>query len=277
MARPPCRGPAVRDLPLALPPNPMRRWQAGRPLKRWRYVGVYTPEVMLCVGDARIGPVPQRWWAVALPGGELLERTTFGAGGVRIDGSSIAVRSGDVKIDLRLEESNGVEVVSPVDDGATYVWTRKQACVPVRGEVVVEGREIGLAGDAGFVDDSAGYHARHTEWRWSAGVGRAIDGRAVGWNLVEGIHDDPFASERTVWIDGEPQSVGPVNFAADLSAVTGGDVDLRFAEWATREHATNALVLRSSYRQPFGTFSGRLLDLDLAKGHGVTEHHDVWW
>ena len=47
--------------------------RAGRPLKRWRYLGVYRPDLMLCVGDARVAGVPQRWWAVALPDGTLLE------------------------------------------------------------------------------------------------------------------------------------------------------------------------------------------------------------
>jgi hypothetical protein len=283
MASLPVRGPAVRDLPLALPPAAMPAWHGRRPLKRWRYVGVYTPEAMLCVGDARIGPVPQRWWAVATPGGELLERTTFGRRGVRIAGSSISVRARGVEIDLELEESAGVEVVSPAgDDG--YVWTRKQACVPVRGRVELpDGRRLTIAGDHGFVDDSAGYHARHTEWRWSAGVGRSGDGRAVGWNLVEGIHDDPFASERTVWIDGEPRSVGPVTFAEDLSEVafgspTASGAHLAFDEWSTREHSTNALILHSRYRQPFGTFSGELPGgISLADGYGVMEHHDVRW
>ena len=40
---------------------------------------------MLCVGDARIGPVPQRWWAVAEPDGTLRERTTIGRGGIDLE------------------------------------------------------------------------------------------------------------------------------------------------------------------------------------------------
>ena len=37
-------------------------------------------------------------------------------------------------------------------------------------------------------------------------------------------------------------------------------------------------LVRSSYRQPFGTFSGVLPGgLALTDGYGVMEHHDVWW
>lgn len=275
----PLRGPAVHELGLALPPAPMPRWRAGRPLKRWRYVGVYTPELMLCVGDARIGPVPQRWWAIALPGGELRERTTFGSGGVTVDGSTVRVDAKGVQIGLRLEESAGMEVVSPVGDGGAYIWTRKQACVPVRGAVEVEGRRYELDGDGAFVDDSAGYHARHTVWQWSAGVGTLEDGRRIGWNLVDGIHDDPYANERTLWIAGEPAPVGPVSFAEDLCEVAFADGwTLSFDEWSRREHATNALVMSSRYSQPFGAFTGALPGgLRLAEGFGVMEAHDVRW
>jgi hypothetical protein len=283
----PIRGPGVHRSGLALPPERMPRWRAGRPLKRWRYVGVYTPELMLCVGDARIGPVPQRWWAVALPGGELRERTTFGAGGIALEGSAVRVSAKGVRIELALEESPGVEVVSPVDGGGAYIWTRKQACVPVSGSVEIDGERFAIDGDPGFIDDSAGYHARHTAWQWSAGIGRTVDGRRVGWNLVDGIHDDPFASERTLWVDGEPVSVGPVAFAEDLSEIASepgsgaqadGGLDLRFGEWSSREHSTNALLLRSRYRQPFGSFSGTLPGgLRLAEGYGVMEDHDVHW
>lgn len=267
----------MRELELPLPPATLPAWRGRRPLKRWRYVGIYTPELMLCVGDAKIGPVPQRWWAVALPGGELRERTTFGAGGVELAGPRVRVEAPGVSIDLTLEESPGVEIVSPANDRGAYIWTRKQACVPVRGVVELDGARHAVDGDAGFIDDSAGYHPRHTVWSWSAGVGTATDGRRVGWNLITGIHDDPFASERTVWIDGEPHPVGPVTFAEDLSRIAGDGVDLRFDEWSSREHSTNALVMRSSYRQPFGTFSGTLPGVELAEGYGVMEFHDVHW
>jgi hypothetical protein len=274
----PIRGAGVRDLPVQLPPERIPAWHGRRPLKRWRYVGVYTPELMLCVGDAKIGPVPQRWWAVALPGGELRERTTFGSGGVTFDGSTVRVAAKGVRIELRLEESAGMEIVSPVDERGAYIWTRKQACVPVSGSVELDGERYAIDGDAGFIDDSAGYHTRHTVWKWSAGVGTAVDGRRVGWNLVTGLHDDPAVSERTLWVDGESRHVGPVTFAADLTKIAGDGLDLRFDEWSRREHSTNALLMSSSYSQPFGTFSGQLANgLQLADGFGVMEQHDVRW
>jgi hypothetical protein len=273
------RGPGARELGLALPPARMPLLRRGTPLKRWRYVGVYGPELMLCAGEARVGGIPQRWWAIAEPDGSLHGRTTLGRGGVRLDESRARVRSGAVSVDLELGEGEPVEVVSATGRRG-YIWTRKRGGVPARGTVAIGGRRIELNAEA-IVDESAGYHERHTAWRWSAGVGRAEGGERIAWNLVTGVHDSPEASERTLWVDGRPSEVGPVEFAADLSRVrfaerSGGE--LRFREWAAREHRTRAVLFRSSYRQPFGIFEGELPGgLRLVEGYGVMEEHDAWW
>jgi hypothetical protein len=90
-------------------------------------------------------------------------------------------------------------------------------------------------------------------------VGRTADGREVAWNLVDGVHDAPRDSERSVWVDGEPHEVGPVRFADDLGAIgfaEGGE--LRFAREAVRERTDEMLVFASRYECPLGTFSGVL-------------------
>ena len=260
----PVRGAAVRRLDLPIPPARMPRVHAGRPRKRWRYVGVYGPELMLCVADARVAGIRRRWWAVALPDGTLVE----GARGVELTPARVRVR--DV-LDLELGPADGVEVVSP--DGRAYIWTRKSAPLHVRGSVGVGGRSFELEGDDGFMDESAGYHARRTAWRWSAGLGRTDDGRRVAWNLVDGVHDGE-TSERTVWLDGEPREVPAQEFADDLSRVGGLD----FREWSVRESKLNLVVMRNHYRQPFGEFSGQLpCGATLSVGYGVMEEHDVLW
>ena len=261
----PVRGPAVSQLALRLPPERMAPMRAGRPLKRWTYVGVYRPDVMLCVGVAHVAGIRQRWWAVALPDGSLFE----GGRGVTVEAGRVRVRG---VLDLALTPPAGVEVVSP--HGRSYVWTHKLAPVHVRGTVAAAGKTFELDGDDGFIDHSAGYHERHTAWRWSAGIGRAVDGRAVAWNLVDGVHDTLENSERTVWIDGSAREVPPQEFADDLSRVG----DLEFREWSARESNRNLLVMRNRYRQPFGEFSGTLPGgLALAEGYGVMEEHDVLW
>jgi hypothetical protein len=284
MPIPPWRGQAPDRPSLPLPPDAMPRWRGGRPLKTWTYVGAYGPDVMLCAARARIGPVPVAWWAVLdRASGRMLARTARGRGGVEVDARRLAVAGRRVALELALEDGEPVEVVSP--HGDEYAWTRKRGGVRARGWVELDGERRPLDLRA-IVDESAGYHARRTSWRWSAGVGVAASGAAVAWNLVDGIHDAAEASERTVWVDGEPREVGPVVFADDLSSVrpaaSAGDRSaaggLRFSAEAVRARRENLLVLRSEYEQPFGTFAGELpVAGALREGWGVMERHDARW
>jgi hypothetical protein len=228
---------------------------------------------MACVGDVRIGVLRQRFWAVCEPGRPVVERTTLGSGGVAMEGSRVRVDAREVEIDLTVEEGGGVETRHRDE-----VWTRKQAGVRVRGSISVQERSYEVD-CLGAVDETSGRHRRHTTWKWSTGGGRSADGARVGWNLVAGVNDERTGSERCVWIDGEPREVGPVTFADDLSSVSFAESgSLSFSEWGAREDHTNLLILRSDYRQPFGTFSGVLPGgVELEEGYGVMEWHDVWW
>ncbi len=170
-----------------------------------------------------------------------------------------------------LEEIPGIETVCT--SGSAYAWTRKQGGIRARGTVSIQGEPRRIDA-AGVIDDTAAYYERHTAWRWCAGAGRSKDGRAVAWNLVSGVNDPARGSERTIWVDGEPTEPPPCAFASDLSAVDG----LMFSPEATRERRENLLLVRSSYRQPFGTFAGELPGgIELADGYGVMEQHDARW
>src|SRR5437588_2351285 len=105
----PYRGPFGEQRPasleaLALPPKPMPARDGLRPLKAWRYVGVYGPEVMLCVASARIGPARQSFWAVwDRRARRLRDRTVIGRGTVRLAYGHALVADENVSIDLALE------------------------------------------------------------------------------------------------------------------------------------------------------------------------------
>jgi hypothetical protein len=260
-----------------VPPARMPLWRGARPLKRWRYVGVFCDEVMACVGEARVGPVPQRFWGVAEPGRPIAAGTSMLRGGVRMDGARVQVERRGVRIDLTVDEGGGRETVHQSGRNG-YVWTRKHAGVAARGQIRVGSRIYSLSCDA-VVDDTAGYHQRHTSWIWSAGVGRGTNDERVGWNLVTGVNDGDKGSERAIWIDGEPFEPGPVRFTDDLTRIDfaeGGAVE--FEEWSAREDRTNLLLVRSTYRQPFGTFTGSFPGgVQLSEGFGVVEVHDVHW
>ena len=232
-----------------------RPFAGGRPLKRWRWAGIFTDTVMVCVGSAWVGPAPTAWWAVWDRGTQTLMEHS-------------------IKRPLPVPEGvpgTPVETISPHGDGHP-IWTRK---TPTRfsGTMRAGGRELVFDDAAGFVDESAGYHARRTDWCWSAGVGTDAEGRDVAWNLVTGLHDADAASERTVWVGGTPHHVPAQTFAPDLSRVG----DLAFTPEATRAHKENLLLVASDYEQPFGSFSGSLPHAGPVTGLGVMERHSARW
>ncbi|MGH2982469.1 MAG: DUF2804 domain-containing protein [Solirubrobacterales bacterium] len=275
----PWRGPGPGRPDLPIPPDPMPILRAGRIRKRWRYIGVYAPEVMLCAARVQVGPLRHSFWAVwdreerrrhahtrLLPGGSE----------VTMQGPDVAIEADEVSARLHFGDAAPVEALCPSGERG-FGWTRKRAGVPVSGTIEAAGRRWRL--DARGVDDeSAGYHRRNTHWHWSAGVGRAADGRAVAWNLVEGINDPPQRSERGIWLEGAPQEPGPVDFSGLESIRFGDGCRLRFAAESERARDDNLLVFRSRYRHLFGIFSGSLEGgVELRDGFGVMEEHEAVW
>ena len=101
----PYRGdPSHRPTGLALPPDRMPLFHGRRPLKRWRYVGVFGAQAMICAAHVRVGGLRQSFWAVwDRERRELRERTSGGAGGIDLADGVLTVRRRGVDIALTLE------------------------------------------------------------------------------------------------------------------------------------------------------------------------------
>jgi hypothetical protein len=306
----PWRGPGEgRPDDLPLPPDRLPLRREGRWRKRWRYVGVFSDELLLCAARISVGPLSQTFWAVCeRASGEMWEKTSLLLPGARgevwtehLGGEEVVAELGDagvlnyapdegslVRIEggnretgqarafLRFGSGKWAEAVCPTPEGL-YVWTRKRADVPVEVDVRIDDRRWRFEG-RGMEDESAGYHPHHTRWSWSAGVGQAKDGRSVGWNLVSGINDPPERSERAIWLAGEPVEPGPVAFD-DLDAIAFDDgAKLSFTREFERQKEERRPFVKYVYRQPFGTFAGTLAGgIELARGLGVMEFHDATW
>jgi hypothetical protein len=268
--------------------------RGGRPLKRWRYVGIFSEELMACAALVQVGPVRQSFWALFRRGeDELRERTRLlprhsmlqlvaGRSQARTGSDApepgrLLVNDGGVALDLSLEEDEGFEALCT--HGRGQVWTRKQAGIAAHGTLALDGGAPRPIEARAVVDDTAGYHARHTEWWWSAGVGESPDGIPLAWNLVAGVNDPPYGSERAVWVAGEPRESPPVSFTAKLRRISCEDgSELRFHAEAERSRRENFVIFKSDYRAPFGAFSGVLPGgIALAHGLGVVEHHRALW
>jgi uncharacterized protein DUF2804 len=249
--------------------------------KRWRWVGAFAENLIVFAAVVQVGSVSMTFWGIwDRERRRLWERTRRGIPGlgreVVISGRTTRVRARSIGIDLELGEGNPIECMCPNGEGG-YTWTRKAAGMPASGEVRIGRRTSSLSG-LGVADESAGYHARYTSWKWSAGVGSARDGRSFAWNLVSGINDPPAESERTIWLAGEPTEPGPVEFQGLDSIHFENESRLNFtAETQRSHHESIPLIARSDYDAPFGTFTGSLMGLPVESALGVMEAHDAVW
>jgi hypothetical protein len=249
----------------------------GQLRKRWRYVGLFAEELMLCAARAEVGPLSQSFWVFLDREGRRHSAHTAlrpGSREVTLEGPALEIDGPDLRASLRIGDSTPIETTCP--SGRSWAWTRKRAGMPVEGTVEVPGKRWQLSG-RGVDDESAGFHRRHTSWRWSAGIGESVEGRSVAWNLVDGINDPAAGSERAIWVDGEPTEPPPVRFRGmEGIDLADGEV-LDFASEAAHANDENYLLIRSRYRHRFGRFSGSLGGHELAEGLGVMEEHDAHW
>jgi hypothetical protein len=257
-------------------PASLPLFDRGQLRKRWRYVAVFAEELMLCAARAEVGPTTQCFWV--LWDRERQQQWAHtnplpGSREVVFDGARLEVDGPGLRASLDLGEVAAIEATCP--SGKSLAWTRKRAGMPVAGSVEIPGRRIEI--DArGIDDESAGHHRRHTHWRWSAGVGESVEGRNLAWNLVEGINDPPSGSERAIWVDGDPTEPPPSRFDGEgIDLGEGGR--LAFHGESEHVHNENYVLIRSDYRHRFGSFSGSLGDVELARGLGVVEEHDARW
>jgi len=261
---------------------------------------VLADEAFVCAARVQVGPLGQSFWLVCeRRGGPTIERTRLRPPGGRGEVWSEALdreglrdhapdsgalvrieaahrEAGPVRAFLRFHGGSWAESVCRAEP-ENYVWTRKRVADRVVADLRVGGRRLRFEG-RGIEDESEGYHPHHTVWSWSAGAGRTVDGRAVGWNLVQGVNDPPAGSERAIWIDGEVSEPQPVEFEG-LEAVRFADgARLEFSAECERRRSESRLGVRYDYVQPVGTFTGSLPGgLELASGLGVMEHQDAHW
>lgn len=125
-----------------------------------------------------------------------------------------------------------------------------------------------------MMDDHKGYYPFVMRWDWVTAAGRDTLGRRVAFNLTRNQSTDPARfHENCLWIDGRAHLLPPVTFvrtgyaAGDRWRMTDetGAVDLVFTIQVEGKVAVDAIVVRSDYQGPFGTFEGTLRASDGAE------------
>jgi hypothetical protein len=294
-----------------------RKVLRGLRLKRWRYVGIFRDDLVLASAVVDVGylgvafayaaegehVVARGWNAPAAIGihvgphdgacSAVAPRRLITSAATRAGGLTVAFDLPHLRADLDIEgDATALTVVSDVGKGSgLHGVTVKTAGMRARGSVVIEGRSYTLDDAHAVIDWTEAFFPRHTRWFWAAAAGTAPDGRAVGLNLARGVHDDARGrfSENALWLDGSPSALPPVTFKAGPTPrdpwtihSTDGSVDLVFEPRGERSEDVSFLVIASRYRQPFGTYTGRLRDargreVHVEKLPGVAEDHAATW
>jgi hypothetical protein len=278
----PYRGPAegcpegIRIPPAHLPL--LKKWQLR---KQWRYVSFWSQEIAFCAAKVQVGFLSNEYWAVL----DRLEprrarrfktKTHYLRRRVHLAEESVRVDDGEVSIELSLYPTDTFDVYRP--EGRAYIWSHKELCTPARARVRIGDQVRDVTGTA-FVDVNAGYHFRHTQWRWAAGAFSGEEGDHVAWNAITGLFDTPEQSERTIWVGGRGTEIRPVRFSENANVVTfeeGGELTFEVEE--TLRKRVGLFLIKSKYEHAFGVYSGTLPGgIEVRDAVGVRERQDALW
>ena len=207
---------------------------------------------------------------------------TFQRAGGKI---SFKAKWGRAEADLLFDAGRAprpITAIAPVGMPGRFDFTQKTVLMPAEGQIRAGNSTFPVDGELAGIDQTHGYLARDTAWRWAFALGRA-GARPVAFNFSEGFLQGE--GENAVWIDGEPRAAGPVAFTFTGSEPLApwrirsedGRVDLTFTPEGYRAQTIDLKVISSRYLQPFGTFSGRINGLAIEALPGVTEDHAARW
>src|SRR5215211_4153066 len=120
----PWRGPDGERPDLPLPPAKLPLRRSGRMRKRWRYVGAFAEELLVCAARVHVGPLAQNFWAICdRESGEMWERTRTLLPGARGDvwtehlgGEEVVAELGDMGVlDYAPDEGSLVRIESKAE------------------------------------------------------------------------------------------------------------------------------------------------------------------
>src|SRR6187455_595544 len=108
--------------------------------KRWRYVGLFAEELMLCAARAQVGPLTQSFWVLLdCRTGQQWTHTALlpGSREVTMEGPRLEIDGPGLRACLRLGEVTPIEATCP--SGRATAWTRKRVGMEIEGTVEVPG------------------------------------------------------------------------------------------------------------------------------------------
>ena len=281
---------------------PLRR--GGRWRKRWRYVGAFCDELLLCAARVQVGPLGQTFWAIwDREGRQMWERTRLRLPGRARRG--LDREPGRRRGHRRLRARRGRRVVRieaptrrgrrgaglparrrrPLGGGRLPQPARASTCGRESGPTFRSSATFGSASAAGGSRRAGSRTSRRATTRTTrSGAGRPASARPPTGARSAGTWSAASTTRRSApsarsGSTASPSSPGPVSFDG-LEAIAFDDgARLEFTRRVRAAKARRtACSSATRYRQPFGSFTGTLPGgLELERGLGVMEHHDAHW
>ena len=171
------------------------------------------------------------------------------------------------------------------------MFTHKSAC-PATGVLDIGGESAEFTADSnvGLLDYHKAYYPRNTYWKWATFA--TIDGKGdiLGVNLTHNvIEDDTRYNENCIWHGNAISPVGPARFDIPKDPnqpwairTEDGAVELELIPQGLRRERVNLGLARSTYDQPYGLYSGKLVDSEgrrhtVENVFGLAEDHIAKW
>lgn len=171
------------------------------------------------------------------------------------------------------------------------MFTHKSAC-PASGALQIENEKVVFTPerDVGLLDYHKAYYPRNTFWRWATFGTIDSTGNILGVNLTHNVikNDEKF-NENCIWHGNSITLLGAARFEIPQDPMqhwrirtTDGAVNLELRPQGLRRERVNLGLARTVYNQPYGLYSGTLVDAGGKKhavdeAFGVAEDHVATW
>jgi hypothetical protein len=171
------------------------------------------------------------------------------------------------------------------------MFTHKSACF-ASGALEIGGQKVEFTPgrDVGLLDYHKAYYPRNTFWRWATFGTIDSTGNLLGVNLTHNvIKDDERFNENCIWHGNSISLLGAARFDVPKDPMqpwrirtTDGAVELELIPQGLRHERVNLGLAASAYNQPYGLYSGTLVDSagwrhGVKDAFGIAEDHVATW
>jgi len=212
---------------------------------------------------------------------------------------SIKIEMKDLKLKLKAKygsNNNPLKVVIPAGHNG---WTFTEKCSNINSfeelSVKFKDEELDFKDSSLIYDWSGGYLKRETNWIWASFSGLNEEAKLIGANFAAMVNET-YDTENMYWINDKSFKQNAIKFNYDKSDVystwhienynldnsKSKKVKIKFTPMDEINDNSNAFLVKNSFKQFMGKFSGYFIDENNKKVEfkdisGVTEIHKALW